>query len=63
MNKHAKPRVDAAVLIAEDFVDDVGRLTDFLFAQARKRSNAGRRLRNNIQTWMKMYPPIGMRMF
>lgn len=63
VNRRTKPKVDAAVFIAEDFVDDVGRVTEFLFAQARKRSNAGARLRNNIQTWVKTHPPVGMRMF
>ncbi len=63
VNQRTKPRIDAAVFIAEDFVDDVSKFTDFLFAEARKRTIAGRRLRSNMQTWMKTHPPIGMRMF
>jgi hypothetical protein len=63
VNQRTTPKVDAAVFVAEDFVDDVGKVTDFLFAEARKRSNAGARLRNNIQKWVKTYPPVGMRMF
>jgi hypothetical protein len=63
VNQRTKPKVDAAVFIAEDFVDDVGKVTEFLFAQARKRTNVGRQLRNNMRTWVKTYPPVGMRMF
>jgi hypothetical protein len=63
VNQRTTPKVDAAVFVAEDFVDDVGKVTEFLFAEARKRSNAGARLRNNIQKWVKTYPPVGMRMF
>lgn len=62
-NQRTKTQVDAAVFVAEDFVEDVGKVTDFLFAQTRKRNAAGRRLRNNIQSWVKTYPPVGMRMF
>jgi hypothetical protein len=63
VKQRTKPQVDAAVFVAEDFVDDVGKVTEFLFAQARKRNMTGKRLRNNIQTWVKSYPPVGMRMY
>lgn len=59
VNRHRKPKLDAALFIAEDFVEDIAKVTDHLFAESRRRTTAGRDLRKNIRTWVANYPPIG----
>ncbi len=58
VDKRRNPKLDAAVFIAEDFIDDIAEVTDFIFSQARKRTTSGKQLRSNIRNWVKAYPPI-----
>jgi len=59
VDRRRRPQLDAALLIAEDFVEDIAKVTDDLFAESKKRTPAGRDLRKNIRTWVLNYPPIG----
>jgi hypothetical protein len=56
---HRKPQLDAALFIAQDFVEDIARVTNHLFAESRKRTPQGRDLRKKIQNWVAAHPPIG----
>ena len=51
-------KVDAAIFTAEDFVEDISKVTDFVFTKARKRTDEGRQLRRNIRAWVGAYPHI-----
>jgi hypothetical protein len=59
VNNKRKPRIDSAVFIAEDFVEDIGKLTDYIFAESKRRTAFGRQLKANISSWSKAHPPIG----
>ena len=59
VDRRSNPRLDAAVFVAEDFIDDIAKVTDSLFVEARKRTPAGVQLRKNIQMWVSRCPPIG----
>ena len=59
VNRRRKPPLDAALLVAEDFVDDIAKVTDDLFAESRRKTPDGRQLRKNIQTCVSKCPPIG----
>ena len=59
VDQRRKPPLDAALFIAEDFVEDIAKVVDFLFTESRKRTPPGRQLRSNIRTWILKYPPIG----
>lgn len=58
-NNRVRPNIDAAIFVAEDFVNDIEKVTKALFAAARKRTPAGRALRKNIVTRFADYPQIG----
>jgi hypothetical protein len=45
---------DAALFVAEEFVNDIARVVDFIFGKARKDSA----LSQNIELWLKNHPPI-----
>ncbi len=45
---------DAALFVAEDFVDDIGKVTDMIFTQAA----TDQKVRDNIEKWLHQYPPI-----
>jgi hypothetical protein len=59
VNNRRKPKLDAALFVAEDFVEDIGKVVNFLFAASRKRTTSARQLSQNIQGWNSLYPPIG----
>jgi hypothetical protein len=50
------PKLDAAVFVAEDFVADIEKVTNSIFAQ----SCTNKKLRLNMKTWWKVHPPIGV---
>lgn len=52
--------IDAAVFVAEEFVDDIVLATKTMFALARKRDSKGAALRANIVSWFNKRPPIGL---
>ncbi len=54
-----KQKLDAAVFIAQDFVEDISTVVTFVFSTARTRTPTGQQLRNNMRSWTKQYPPIG----
>jgi hypothetical protein len=60
VNNRRRPKLDSAVFIAEDFVEDIAKLTTYIFAESRKKTTSGTRLRTNIRKWVKDYPPIGL---
>jgi len=60
VNNRRKPKLDSAVFIAEDFVEDIAKLTTYIFAESTKKTTSGTRLRTNIRKWVKDYPPIGL---
>ena len=43
---------DAALFVAEDFVEDIERVIDLIFTEA----NSNTALATNIQSWLKMHP-------
>jgi len=45
---------DAALFVAEDFVDDLGKVTDLIF----KRAKENKTLRNNMRRWINAHPPV-----
>lgn len=55
--------IDAAVFVAQDFIEDIARVADSLFADSRKRTKKGNELRQNIKNWFNAHPPIGIQMF
>jgi hypothetical protein len=59
VNSRRKPKIDAVVFVAEDFVEDVAKVTEALFADSRKKSADGKRIKKNIRAWVGQYPPIG----
>jgi hypothetical protein len=59
IDNRRKPKLDAALFIAEDFIEDVAKVTTDLFVESRKNTLAGRDLQKNIQAWVRAYPPIG----
>ncbi|HEX7287664.1 MAG TPA: hypothetical protein VF532_15860 [Candidatus Angelobacter sp.] len=59
VNNRRKPKIDAAIFVAEDFVEDIERVTETLFKESKKRTPDGRELRQNIRRWVKQFPPIG----
>jgi hypothetical protein len=46
--------LDAAVFVAEDFIDDLIAVNDLIFDQA----SSGSVLKDNIEKWLKQCPPI-----
>ena len=63
VNNGVKPKVDAAIFVAEDFVEDIAKLAEFLFDESRKETPTAGKLRHNMRTWFTDYPPIGIQMF
>ena len=61
-DRRRNPAVDAVILISEDFVKDLKKLTDYLFEEARENTRDGTQLRRNIRGWFKSYPPLGTKM-
>lgn len=59
IDNRRRPKIDAVVFTAEDFVDDIETATKYLFQQARKPTPDGRLLKANIKSWTKAHPPIG----
>ncbi len=59
VNNRRKPKIDAVVFVAEDFVEDIERVTEALFNESKESSPNGRQLKQNIRQWVKQYPPIG----
>jgi hypothetical protein len=59
VDNRRNPKLDAALFVAEDFVEDIAKVSQSLFTESKRRSIAGRQLRNNIRTWISTYPPIG----
>lgn len=59
VDNRRKPKLDAALFVAEDFIEDVGKVTTSLFAESRQRTANGSQLRKNIAVWTKQFPPIG----
>ena len=45
---------DAALFVAEDFVDDIGKVTKLIFEKAKTDKQLG----DNIERWLGNYPPI-----
>ncbi len=45
---------DAALFVAEEFVDDIARVVDLIFQKATKDPV----LKRNIESWLKKHPPI-----
>jgi hypothetical protein len=58
-NNRTRPPLDSVVLVAEHFLDDLEKVTKFVFMQARKRTSQGQLLRNNIRNWVRLHPPLG----
>jgi len=58
VDRHRNPKLDAAIFVAEDFVEDIAKVSDFIFVEARKRTAQGEQLRSNIRTWVHAYPPL-----
>ncbi len=56
VNNKKRPKVDGCIFIAEEFADDLAKMTQDLFAKASKRSEIV--LRNNILKWVNKYPPV-----
>ncbi len=52
--QYPKATLDAALFVAEDFVDDIGRVTDLIFAEAADKPT----LQDNIDRWLGNHPPI-----
>jgi hypothetical protein len=63
VNNRVKPKVDAVIFVAEDFVEDIAKLAEFLFRESRKKAGTAKTLRQNMRNWFTQYPPIGIRMF
>ena len=59
VNNHTRPKIDAAVFVAEDFVEDIDKVMQYIFSEARKRRPSGKQLNNNMKLWITKYPPIG----
>jgi len=59
VDRRRRPQLDAALFIAEDFVEDIAKVTDHLFMESRRRTPAGMQLRNNLRMWVSMHPPVG----
>jgi len=59
VNNRRKPKIDAAIFVAEDFVEDIERVTEALFNESKKRTPDGLQLRQNIRRWVRQFPPIG----
>lgn len=58
VNNRHKPKVDAAIFVAEDFAEDIEKATKFVFALSRKHNAAGTTLKTNIGRWSQQHPPI-----
>jgi len=54
----SKPKLDAAIFIAEDFVEDIAKVTEFILVEATRTTDCGKHLKTDIQKWVRMYPPI-----
>ncbi|HEY2362409.1 MAG TPA: hypothetical protein VGK36_14905 [Candidatus Angelobacter sp.] len=59
VDNRTKPKIDSAVFIAEDFVDDLGKVTKALFVDSKKKTPDGKLIKKNIRAWVNQYPPIG----
>jgi hypothetical protein len=59
VDNRRKPKIDAVIFVAEDFVEDIERVTEALFNDSKKRTPGGSQLRHNIRRWVKQFPPIG----
>lgn len=53
--QYQSPKVtDAALFVAEDFVEDIGKVTALIFTKAASNNT----LRGNIERWVLAHPPI-----
>jgi hypothetical protein len=55
-------RIDAAVFVAEDFVEDVSKLVCHILSESRRQDSSGAKLRSRIKNWWQSHPPIGVMM-
>lgn len=62
VSRGRKRHIDAAVFVAEDFVEDVRKLVDHIFSQSRRRNSTGAQLRSRMRIWWESHPPIGVLM-
>lgn len=62
VNNRTRPPIDAAIFVAEDFVEDVGKVMQYIFAEARKTTQSSKLLRSNIRRWFDTHQPIGRKM-
>ena len=58
VDNDSEPKLDAAIFIAEDFVEDIAKVTEFILVEATRTTNSGRDLKSKIQNWVRTYPPI-----
>jgi hypothetical protein len=54
------PKLDAAIFVAEDFVEDIGKVTKSIFDEAKEGSASGKAREAKIRKWVETCPPIAL---